>query len=56
MENVKKTEIYEGIFDYECPEGYHFESFGQSYGRHIYGRAVLDNPYIIVKDKDEEDK
>lgn len=47
---IKKTEIYPTIFDYELPEGYHFESAGQQWGNHIFGGDPLENNYIIKKD------
>lgn len=43
---------YEGVYKYECKEGYHFESFGTNYGRVIWGGKALENPYVIVKDKE----
>ena len=51
-DNIKitRTEIYPTIFDYELPDGYHFESNGQKWGTHIYGSEILTNHYIVKKD------
>lgn len=47
---------YEGVYKYTAPQGYHFESFGTNYGNVIWGGKALDNPYVIVEDKEEEKK
>ena len=49
-----KHQIYDGIYEYTCDEGYHFESCGTNYGKHIYGLDILDNPYTIEKDINDE--
>lgn len=46
---ITKTEIYPTIFDYELPEGYHFESEKTNWGNHIYGEENLTNHYIVKK-------
>lgn len=52
---ITKTEIYSGIFEYRIPNDYYFESYGTSYGNSIWGRAVLDNFYVIkIKKKENE--
>lgn len=48
---IKKTEIYPTIIDYELPIGYHFESNGFNWGNHIYGMNPLSNHYIVKKDE-----
>lgn len=48
---VTKTEIYPTIFDYELPEGYHFESNATNWGNHIFGPEPLTNHYIVKKDE-----
>ena len=50
---ITKKEIYNDLYEYSIPEDYYFESFGTSYGQHIYGRIVLDN-YYIIKKKEED--
>lgn len=47
--DIIKTEVYNGIFEYRLPIGYYFESCGTSYGNSIWGRAVLDNHYVVKK-------
>lgn len=51
---IEMKEVYSGIFEYKIPEQYYFDSYGTSYGNSIYGRAVLDN-YYVIKQKDETD-
>lgn len=46
---IKKREIYSGVFEYSVPEGYYFESYGQSYGNIIYGMDTTTNHYIVKK-------
>ena len=53
--DVTKTEVYSGIFEYRLPIGYYFESCGTSYGNSIWGRAVLDNYYVVKKRENETD-
>lgn len=48
---ITKKEIYPTIYDYELPEGYHFESNGFKWGNHIYGMNPLTNHYIVKKDE-----
>lgn len=48
---IQKKEIYPTIFDYELPEGYHFESNGFNWGNHIYGMNPLTNHYIVKKNE-----
>ena len=57
-DNIKitRTEIYPTIFDYELPDGYHFESNGQKWGTHIYGAEPLTNHYIVKKDEINTEK
>ena len=50
---ITKTEIYPTVFDYEVPEGYHFESHGTIWGQHIFGGDPLENHYIVKKDENE---
>ena len=47
---ITKTEIYPTIFDYELPDGYHFQSEKTNWGRHIFGSDPLENHYIVKKD------
>lgn len=49
---ITKKEIYNTVFDYEVPEGYHFESHGTIWGRHIFGGDPLENHYLVKKDDD----
>ena len=51
---IEMKEVYSGLFEYKIPEQYYFDSYGTSYGNSIYGRAVLDN-YYVIKQKDETD-
>lgn len=53
---IKKREMYPTIFDYELPEGYHFESNGFNWGNHIYGGDPLENHYIVKKDETDTEK
>ena len=53
---IKKTEIYPTIFDYELPDGYHFETEGFKWGNHIYGGDPLTNHYIVKKDEDNPEE
>lgn len=54
---IKKEPLYNDIWEYSVPDGYYFDSYGTSYGNHIYGRLTLDNFYTIrKKDEDEKDK
>lgn len=50
---ITKKEIYNTVFDYELPMGWHFEAFGTNYGRHIYGEDILTNHYIVKKDENK---
>lgn len=50
-DNYTSKMIYNGVYEYTCEEGYHFECNGVNYGRHIYGSIILSNVYIIKKDK-----
>lgn len=49
---ITKTEIYPTVFDYELPDGYHFESENTIWGQHIFGGDPLENHYIVKKDTD----
>ncbi len=51
-DNYERHQIYNDVYEYICEEGYHFESCGFNYGRHIYGSNTLSNNYVIVKDKE----
>lgn len=53
---IKKTEIYPMIFDYELPSGYHFESEKTNWGNHIFGPEPLTNHYIVKKDETNTEK
>ena len=46
---IEKKEIYNDVFQYILPQGYYFESYGQSYGNIIYGGNELTNFYIVRK-------
>lgn len=46
---IKRKEIYPGIFEYSLPGDYYFESSGTNYGNRIYARAITDNFYIVRK-------
>ena len=50
----KKRKLYNNIYEYTCPEGSHFESYGVNYGRVIYGGETIQNPYIIKIERNEE--
>lgn len=50
---IKKREMYSTIFDYELPDGYHFESNGFNWGNHIYGGDPLENHYIVKEDENK---
>ena len=52
--NFKKTKLYNNIYEYTCPEGYHFESFGVNYGSVVFGGVDIGNSYIVKKDKYEK--
>lgn len=54
FEQYRKPTQYEGVYKYEAPNGYHWESCGTNYGKIIWGGLNLYNPYAIVKD-DETD-
>lgn len=58
LENIQitKKEIYEMIYDYELPIGYHFESNGFNWGNHIFGPEPLTNHYIVKKDEINTEK
>lgn len=51
---IKKKQIYNGVFEYSVPEPYYFESYGQSYGNIIYGMDETTNHYIVKKKEDED--
>lgn len=51
---IAKKEIFETIYDYELPEGYHFETENTNWGRHIFGGDPLENHYIVKQDKEDE--
>lgn len=53
---ITMKEIYPAIYDYELPEGYHFESNGFKWGNHIYGMNPLTNHYIVKKDETNTEK
>ena len=55
FEKYRKPTHYEGVYRYEAPEGKHWESCGVNYGKIIWDGIYLNNPYIIVDDKDETD-
>ena len=47
---IKRKEIYPGIFEYSLPgDYYYFESSGTNYGNVIYAREITDNFYIVRK-------
>lgn len=50
---ITKTEIYPTVFDYELPDGYHFQSENTNWGNHIYGEDKLTNHYIVKKNEDK---
>lgn len=52
---IQKRQIYNGVYEYSVPEGYYFESYGQSYGNVIYGLDETTNHYIVKKKKKEEE-
>lgn len=53
---IKKTKIYNDIYDYSVEDGYYFESHGTSYGQHIFGSDDLMNYYVIKKKEDKKDE
>lgn len=53
---ITMKEIYPTIYDYELSEGYHFESNGFNWGKHIYGMNPLTNHYIVKKDETNTEK
>lgn len=50
---ITKTEIYPTIFDYELPDGWHFQSEKTNWGQHIFGGDPLENHYIVKKDTED---
>lgn len=55
FEKYRKPTQYEGVYTYEAPEGKHWESFGNNYGKIIWGGEYLFNPYVIVDDNNEKE-
>lgn len=53
---IEKKEIYNDVFQYILPQGYYFESYGQSYGNIIYGGNELTNFYIVRKYETDTEK
>lgn len=53
---IMKTEIYPTVFDYELPEGWHFQSENTNWGNHIYGEDKLTNHYIVKKNETNTEK
>ena len=49
-----RRKLYNNIYEYTCPEGSHFESYGINYGRVIYDGETIQNPYIIKTDSNEK--
>lgn len=49
-----KKKLYNNIYEYTCPEGHHFESYGINYGQVVYGGEIIQNPYIIKPNNYEE--
>ena len=52
--NYTKRQIYDGIYEYTCEDGYYFESCGTNYGQSIYGTAELTNKYVIKKENEKD--
>ena len=44
---VRECTPYEGIYKYIAPNGYCFYVDNTSYGNVIYGKDILENPYIL---------
>lgn len=51
---LREPTQYEGVYKYTAPKGYHFQSFDTNFGRVIWGGYILDNPYMIEKDEEED--
>ena len=39
--------LYDGLFQYIAPEGYHWFVGNTDYGAIIYGEYILQNPYEL---------
>lgn len=48
---IRKTEIYQGVFSYTLPDGFHFSSYGTNFGQTVYGGETLENPYTIKQNE-----
>ena len=44
---VRKKTMYEDLYKYFAPKGYKFWVGNDCFGTVIYGREILENPYIL---------
>lgn len=44
---VREKTMYDGLYKYIAPEGYKFWVHNDCFGNVIWGREILENPYIL---------
>ena len=49
-EVTRENTPYEGIYKYIAPDGFKFWVGDDCFGNVIWGKEILDNPYILKSD------